>query len=123
VDAKNSSHTDPFSEEYVTPKDDRTIHTESGDLDRDYVASLELAVRQPRKLKKSRRKITSKKNIPAPKRPKTLPRSRVYKNQIKTRSGVPKFVIPSDEARILSTSCCKNNSEPVIIANPNILQL
>lgn len=81
VNAKNSSHTDPFTEAHIDPRADRTVETSVGVLDRDHCASLEVGVRVPHRAKKTqkRRVLTPKKGIPTSRRPKTVTRKKAWK--------------------------------------------
>ena len=97
VNAKNTSHTDPFTDDHVTANNKRLVNISTGVRDRDYVASLEIA-RRPGKnaSKKKRKKNKHKKNkivltprksrdkhAPTPKRPKPIPRKKLWKQQVK----------------------------------------
>ena len=97
VDAKNTSHTDPFTDEYVNPKDTRVMKVVIGERDRDYIASLEIARRDGKNVvKKKRKKKKAKqpkvrlvpgksrdKHAPTPKRPKQQSRKGAWKSVVK----------------------------------------
>ena len=96
VDAKNTSHTDPFTDEYVDPKSTRTMRVAVGERDRDYIASLEIARRDGKNVVKKKRKKKVKqpkirlvpgksrdKHAPTPKRPKQQSRKGAWKSIIK----------------------------------------
>lgn len=96
VDAKNSSHTDPFTDEYVDPKSTRVMSVSIGERDRDYIASLEIARRDGKNVVKKKRKKKVKqskvrlspgksrdKHAPTPKRPKQQSRKGLWKSIIK----------------------------------------
>lgn len=99
VDAKNTSHTDPFTDDYINANDKRLVNISIGVRDRDYVASLEIARRPGKNANKKKRKKRKKnkhnnkivltpkksrdKHAPTPKRPKPIPRKKVWKQQVK----------------------------------------
>ena len=67
VNARNSSHTDPFTDEPISHDSNRMAETAVGKRDRDYLAGLELTKRKGRKY---RRKDKFRKSAPAVKMPK-----------------------------------------------------
>lgn len=92
VNARNSSHTDPFTKERVTPGRDRSVKTVISKIDRDYCAALELGTRKGRGVKKSKivdrnkkdsrslkPRRTRDKHHSTPKRPKLIRRKSCYK--------------------------------------------
>lgn len=96
VDAKNTSHTDPFTDEHVNPKSTRVMRVAIGERDRDYVASLEIARRDGKNVMKKKRKKKEKqtkvrlvpgksrdKHAPTPKRPKQYSRKGEWKSIVK----------------------------------------
>lgn len=80
INANQSSHTDPFTDEKISPKSNRTVVLSDGESwDRDHVASLEIARRSKEKSKSKVQLDRSKcrdKTGPTPKRPKQKPRRR-----------------------------------------------
>ena len=97
VNAKNTSHTDPFIDDYVATNNKRMVNISIGLRDRDYVASLEIARRPGKNANKKKRKknehkknkivLTPKKSrdkhAPTPKRPKPILRKKAWKQQVK----------------------------------------
>ena len=96
VDAKNTSHTDPFTDEYVDPKSTRVMNVSIGERDRDYIASIEVARRNGKNVVKKKRKKKVKqdkvrlvpgksrdKHAPTPKRPKQQSRKGAWKSFVK----------------------------------------
>ena len=96
VDAKNTSHTDPFTDAHVNPKSTRMMRVAIGERDRDYVASLEIARRDGKNVVKKKRKKKAKqpkvrltpgksrdKHAPTPKRPKQRSRKGEWKSIVK----------------------------------------
>ena len=96
VDAKNTSHTDPFTDEYANPKNTRMMRVAVGERDRDYIASIEIARRDGKNVVKKKRKKKAKqqkvrlvpgrsrdKHAPTPKRPKQYSRKGAWKSIIK----------------------------------------
>ena len=97
VNAKDTSHNDPFTDDHVTANNKRLVNISIGVRDRDYVASLEIARRPGKNANKKKRKknehkknkivLTPKKSrdkhAPTPKRPKPTPRKKVWKQQVK----------------------------------------
>ena len=97
VDAKNTSHTDPFIDEHVNPKSTRMMRVAVGERDRDYIASLEIARRDGKNVVKKKRKkkklkqpkvrlVPGKsrdKHAPTPKRPKQQSRKGLWKSIVK----------------------------------------
>ena len=96
VDAKNTSHTDPFTDNHVNPKNTRMMRVSIGERDRDYIASLEIARRDGKNVVKKKRKKKAKqpkirlvpgksrdKHAPTPKRPKQYSRKGAWKSVIK----------------------------------------
>lgn len=64
------------------PREDRSVVTSVGVLDRDHCGSLEVGVRVPNGSKgktKKRRVLTLKKGVPTPRRPKVVKRKGVWK--------------------------------------------
>lgn len=111
VDARDSSHTDPFTNNYVNPNSVRVVKTENGFLDRDYCASLELG-RRVKKSKKHRKNAVKGKFLkvgacrdkhgPTPKRPKKKIVKKSMNNVYKV-SGVSIAVASSGETRLKKT--------------------
>ena len=96
VDAKNTSHTDPFTDNHVNPKSTRVMRVAVGERDRDYIASLEIARRDGKNVVKKKRKKKTRqdkvrlvpgrsrdKHAPTPKRPKQYSRKGAWKNLVK----------------------------------------
>ena len=97
VSAKNTSHTDPFTDEYIDPKSTRVMSVSIGERDRDYIASLEIARRDGKNVVKKKRKKkkvkqpkvrlvpgrSRDKHAPTPKRPKQYSRKGAWKNLVK----------------------------------------
>ena len=96
VDAKNTSHTDPFTDNHVNPKSTRMMRVSIGERDRDYIASLEIARRDGKNVVKKKHKKKVKqpkirlvpgksrdKHAPTPKRPKQYSRKGAWKSIIK----------------------------------------
>mgnify|MGYP007130080316 FL=1 len=96
VDAKNTSHTDPFTDVHVNPKSTRMMRVTVGERDRDYIASLEIARRDGKNVVKKKRKKKVKqskvrlvpgksrdKHAPTPKRPKQRSRKGEWKSIVK----------------------------------------
>lgn len=111
VDSHNSSHTDPFSDEFVEPNTQRLIIGNDYALDRDYAAGLELSRRnkktRSKKITKTRtlkKKSCRDKHSPTPKRPKNVKRKFVMKNATNSVSGIPIAVVSSAEARLNTTT-------------------
>lgn len=98
VYAKHTSHIDPFSGEKISYDKDRKAKTEKGLLDRDYLASMEIAKRKgkcynrkdkynPRKEKTLKEKRCRDKHAPTPKRAKIMSKKKAWK----TREEVEKL--------------------------------
>lgn len=114
VDSRDSSHTDPFSNKYVEPNAKRLIVSDDYELDRDYVAGLELSRRAKKSRSKNivksrvlKRKSCRDKHFPTPKRPKLVKRKSVLKKvkqESKLASGVPITVVSSAETRLNTTT-------------------
>lgn len=96
VDAKNTSHNDPFTDNHVNPKNTRMMRVAIGERDRDYIASLEIARRDGKNVVKKKRKKKVKhakvrlvpgksrdKHAPTPKRPKQQSRKGAWKSIVK----------------------------------------
>lgn len=90
--AKHTSHTDPFSGDYVSYNDKRQAQTEKGLHDRDYLASLEIAKRKgktynrkdkynPREEKDLKGKKCRDKHAATPRRAKVLSKKRDWKTR------------------------------------------
>lgn len=116
VDAHNSSHTDPFSDFYVSPNNKRLIKTDNGLLDRDYVAGLELSRRnkkvynkKPTKSKILKKNACRDKHSLTPKRPKQVKRKYV----LKQKAGVTITVLPLGRARVSDV----NNTNITLLSN------
>ena len=97
VDAKNTSHNDPFTDNHVNPKSTRMMRVVVGERDRDYIASIEIARRDGKNVVKKKRKkkkvkqpkvrlVPGKsrdKHAPTPKRPKQQSRKGAWKSIVK----------------------------------------
>ena len=97
VDAKNTSHTDPFTDNHVNPKNTRMMRVSVGERDRDYIASIEIARRDGKNIVKKKRKKkklkqpkvrlvpgrSRDKHAPTPKRPKQRSRKGEWKSIVK----------------------------------------
>lgn len=128
VDARGTSHTDPFTDDSVTPSRNRTVCTGGGVLNRDHCASLEVSrrpggVRKPKKGPK-RSLVPGKrrdKHHGTPKRPKRIIRVDIVRgvgvSNSNPSSGSPIAVVFSGVARSSSTtfhSCEHNGSFPLV---------
>jgi len=128
VDAWNSSHIDPFSDEYVDPDSDRFVKIGEDNLDRDFVASLELSRRFKKGLKKKnnksrvlRKKSCRDKHSATPKRPKIIKRKQVLKNN--KVFGVSITVASSTETRLQKTTSGSNTDHTMHNNYTQVLQL
>lgn len=118
VSAKNTSRTDPFTGDSVTPNSERLIIGDGYSVDRDYAASLNIACRSGRIVKNKRNRYKKRKSSDAktlkrkscrdkhastPKRPLTIRHKRVTK-QLTKQSGNPIAVDSSVECSESSSS-------------------
>lgn len=104
VHAQNSSHTDPFTGNYVVPNRNRELPLDDGaSIDRDHGAALELAYRKPKKKKKAKvverpvKKRLRTKTGPTPKRPKIQTRRKT--RILERKAGHSPFVSASVESQ------------------------
>lgn len=123
VSARNSSHTDPFSKERVSPLEDRTVNTSNGVMDRDYCAALELGTRKGRGIKKSKivdkgkkkkrvlkRGRTRDKHCSTPKRPRVLRRTTCHKLMKKRNVSLSDFENTTGASiAVMSSGIVSNN--------------
>ena len=97
VNASNTSHTDPFTDNETHPNSRREVKTSAGVFDRDYTASLEIGRRSGKNADKKKRRKGKKaeqlptlhpkkkrdKHLPTPKRPKQKTRKGMWKQKVK----------------------------------------
>lgn len=92
VYAKHTSHVDPFNGEKVSYDKDRKAKTEKGFLDRDYLASMEIAKRKgkcynrkdkynPKNERTLKEKRCRDKHAPTPKRAKVMSKKKAWKTR------------------------------------------
>lgn len=110
VNAKNSSHTDPFTDSHINPNNKRMMSVSIGKRDRDYIAALEISRRTGKMAnkKKRRRKIKGEtkttiiagksrdKHAPTPKRPKQKTRKGLWKDLVKKNDNSKESNNPND---------------------------
>lgn len=137
IDAKNTSHSVPFSGDKITPRKDRSVVLEDGSIwDRDYLASLEIAVRPVRKVKKNCKNFVGSNNRsvirqrscrdkfgPTPKRPKTSSRRRVFLASNKKEFGASVIVASSGKDRRASHFSGLVKPTQAITSYTQVLQL
>lgn len=117
VNAKNTSHTDPFTKERINPNSQRKVRTQAGVLDRDNCAALEIGTRRGRGIRKSKISDKRKKNertiVPGktrdkhhstPKRPKLTRRKTAYKLMKKKNLSSSDFTYDSGVSIAVASS-------------------